>query len=360
MSILALNLSVSVWYAVKVLNLDDKPIFFKGLTLLLIVFSLYGFLHIFSSPRIIYYSSELQIPSYTYLKDIYLSLLPIYPFYYYTRFGYLTEGKLRRWVIIFFVSCTLSFFNYQQKAIEHALYLGSQSTEVTNNIGYLFLSLIPATFIYRKKPVVQYLGFAIVITFLIVGLKRGAMLIGAIALVYSLRCSLVTAPRSAKRTIILLSIFLLVGAALFIKYEMQNSEYLMQRIQDTREGDDSGRKDIYLYFIQYFLHKTSLAQLLFGSGADGTLSIYGSYAHNDWLELAVDLGFVGVVVYVIYWCCLYKTWKCAMNQNAKNAIALYGITFFMMTLFSMSYNGMTYLATSILGYYLAVCRCIES
>ena len=92
---------------------------------------------------------------------------------------------------------------------------------------------------------------------------------------------------------------------------------------------------------------------LLGRGANGTLEIYYNYAHNDWLEIAVNQGLLGVIIYFVYWKNMYATWKNATNVDAKAIIAMAIIVYFAKTLFSMSYGDMTYVFTSVLGYALA-------
>ena len=166
-TLLGLTLLVSANCAIKVLQWRNTPVYFKGFNMLMLLVTIYGFALIISSSSTLYYPlSGKTMPSYNYIKSIYLSLLPIYPFYYYTKKGYLTAERLKKWGLIFLVSITLSYYRMQRDALQELLEEGSSADEVTNNMGYLFLSILPMLVIYRKKPLLQFAAFAFVMAFL--------------------------------------------------------------------------------------------------------------------------------------------------------------------------------------------------
>ena len=79
-----------------------------------------------------------------------------------------------------------------------------------------------------------------------------------------------------------------------------------------------------------------------------------NYAHNDWLEIAVNQGVLGIMIYILYWILFAKESlsKC-YDPQIKMALQLLFIIYFMKTIISMSYYDMTIPATFALGYYLA-------
>lgn len=353
-TLLGLTLLVSANCAIKVLQWRNAPVYFKGFNMLILLFTVYGFALIVSSPSALYYPlSGMKMPSYNYIKSIYLSLLPIYPFYYYTKKGYLTVERLRIWGLIFLASVAMSYFRMQREALAQLLEGGSSVEDVTNNAGYLFLSILPMLVIYRKKPLLQFATFAFVMAFLIMGMKRGAIIIGAISAIYFMWRVVQSSRGNTRSLFIFLSVAICVGIVYFFIHEMATSDYMQQRLESTMEGNSSGRDDLYSFFWHYFTDEADVLHYLIGRGANGTLEIYSSYAHNDWLEIAVNQGILGLVVYVFYFLGFYKTWKCATNTDAKTILALMLFIFFAQTLFSMSYGDMTFVATAPLGYALA-------
>lgn len=352
--LLGVNLLVSANCAIKVLNWSDNPPYFRGLTLLVLMFTVYGVAYILLNPSTVYFAiSGKTMQSYGYIKSIYLSLLPIYPFYYYTRKGYLTAERLQRWGIVFLVSVMFTYFHMQEVALQALLEKGSSAEETTNNSGYLFLSCIPLLVLFRKKPLLQFAALAFVMAFVVMGMKRGAIAIGAVVSVYFMLQAIRKARGRTRFLFIVLSMATCAIAVYIFSYQMTHSDYMMQRIEQTMEGNSSGRDDLYSFFWTYFTERADDLHYLVGRGANGTLEIYRNYAHNDWLEIAVNQGLLGVIVFAIYWFCFYKTWKRATNTDAKVIIAITLLIFFSKTLFSMSYTDMTYVSTCVLGYALA-------
>lgn len=352
--LLGINLLVSIYCAIKIWQMPNNPPYIKGLNLLVLMFSIYGFYLILTNPSTVYYSmSGFSMASYNYIKSIYLSILPIYAFYYFSLKGYLTAERLRWWAVVFSISCVVSYYIYMQHAMEKLLARGSMAEETTNNAGYLFLSLIPIWVLFRKKPLLQYAGLAFCMAFILMGMKRGAILIGGVVVLYLIWQIIRNARGKQRFIVILLTAVLAVAGVYFVIDMMTSSDYFLQRLEATKEGNSSGRDSLYSFFWTYFTDKADAIQYLFGRGANGTLEIYYNYAHNDWLEIAVNQGLLGIIVYAVYWKQFYSTWRQSTNIEAKTILALVGIIYFAKTIFSMSYGDMTYVCTSVLGYALA-------
>ena len=347
-ALLGLLLLVSLLYFFKTIQLS-LPVYFKGLNILLLMFTIYGAFHIISNPGTIHYrASGFTLESYEYLKEIWLSLLPIYPFYYFSRKGYINEDKMKIWFYVFLISCTLTFFRSQRDAI---LVRGVE--EVTNNSGYLLLSLLPGLVLFQRKTIMQFVLMTFIMALIFIGMKRGAILIALITLPMLLWRSFTMATKKQKYVfIVLVASFIYLGVS-FIKYQMQTSEYLMLRILETEAGESSGRDSLYGFFIHYFFNQDSFFAFLFGNGANATINIFENYAHNDWLEIAINQGLVGVVIYVIYWISFFYTWKKSSNYSIKLGLAIMFVVLLTKTFFSMSYGNMSYVSTCILGFFLA-------
>lgn len=352
--LLGINLLVSIYCAIKIWQIPNNPPYIKGLNILVLIFSIYGFALILLNPSTIHYGlSGMSMASYNYIKSIYLSILPIYAFYYFSLKGYLTAERLRWWAVVFCISCVVSYYINMQQAMEKLLESGSSAEETTNNSSYLFLSLIPIWVFYRKKPLLQYAGLAFCMAFILMGMKRGAILIGAVVVLYLIWQLIRNSSGKQRFFVILLTAALAVAGVYFVIDMMTSSDYFLQRLEATKEGNSSGRDSLYSFFWTYFTEKADAIQYLFGRGANGTLEIYYNYAHNDWLEIAVNQGLLGIIVYAVYWKQLYLTWRQSTNIEAKTILALVGIIYFAKTIFSMSYGDMTYVCTSVLGYALA-------
>lgn len=336
-------------YCIRTITLNDLPVYFKGLNVLLLMFTIYGSIHIIMHPGEIHYKeSDLVLSSYEYLKTIWLSLLPIYPFYYFSRKGYINERKLKMWFFVFVISCTLTFFRSQRDA----LLLGGLE-QTTNNSGYLMLSLLPGLVLFQRKSIVQFVLLAYILAFIFIGMKRGAILIACFSLPILLWKSFKLATKKQKVIFITLSAILVFFGVLFVRYQMQTNEYIMLRILETEAGNSSGRDSLYGFFVNYFFYENTFFSFLFGNGANTTLNIFENYAHNDWLEIAINQGVIGIFVYLYYWILSFRTWRYSKKGHLRLGLAVLLVVFFMKTFFSMSYGSLTYISTCMFGFFLA-------
>lgn len=341
-------MGISAYHFVYALFNYKMPKYMKGLTVLVIMFTIYGVILILSGKTIRFMGSGAVVNKVSYLKSILISLLPVFSFYVFTRKGLLTKEVLLKWTPVFFIIASMQFFQYQQEALMKS---AEEVEEITNNIGYAFLSLIPLLAFWSHKRFVQYFGLALSMMFIILGMKRGAILIGAVSFVLFLHQSLKSASRKQKIWTFFLSIVLIIGAIFMFSYMLQNSTYFNERLEYTLEGYSSGRDRLYGTFWRHFINESNPFLFLFGNGALGTLTISFNYAHNDWLEIVINQGFLGILVYVYYWIMFYKTWKkSAFDSEIYLATGLVLLIFFMKTLFSMSYNDMDVYVTLSLGY----------
>jgi O-antigen ligase len=220
-------------------------------------------------------------------------------------------------------------------------------------MGIRFMTLIPMLFFLEKRRLLQYAALVYILTFVVMGMKRGAILLAVVLTIYFLYHSLKEASQKEKLYLLLLSIVTIILICMVVADLMESSAYFNRRVQQTLEGDASGRDSIYSILWYAFLENGSLFHCLLGFGADATIEFAGNFAHNDWLELLINNGLLGILLYVGYW------WKFAslknkiVEENVKCAAVAYCMTFIMLTLYSMSYNNMDIFSTMGLGYCVA-------
>ena len=357
--ILVILLGIS-FYTLADANINYKlPATLKGLNLLLLLFTLYGIVMMLDGQEYYIRESFTSVIKSTYLKDIYISLLPIYTFFIFAKKGLLSPRMIRVWVCIFVVLVTLQYWQYyQDKLVEakssmEALYTTTIQEDFTNNVGYSFVALIPALFFFDKRKLLQFALLIYIAVYVIMSMKRGAILIGAITLLWFIYRIFKT---SSRRTKIWVTILISVAAIIMWQQisELYNSNELFQhRIEQTEEGDSSNRDIIYNELWSHYIDKTSLSEFLFGMGANGTLNVAFNYAHNDWLEIATNQGLLGLIIFAIFWIALFKDWrKAKQSPIIYSALGAIFIICFVKTFFSMSYNDMPLCLTMCLGYCL--------
>lgn len=345
--------TVSIYYMVYALIHYKVNPYLKALAVFVALLTVYGLVLIVSSQTI--YRVSIAVSGYTYLLSLYNSLLPIFPFYVFTRQGQLTRSSLRWWTIFFLVAVLMQYQANQQAALLRAMEIGSSREEFTSNVGYEFLAIIPLLAFFSDKKIIQYAGLAYVMVFLLLTVKRGAILIGAICIVYFLWSSMRGARGNRKFIVVALSVAVIVVGYFYVQNLLENSDYFLYRWEVTQEGGTSGRDELFSTFFNHFINESNPFVFLFGNGAWGTLKLFQQVAHNDWLELAINQGLLGVVVYFVYLTKFYKVIRTARFSNEIHlAITLLFIINSLRSFFSMSYGDMSIYATSCLGYSLGM------
>jgi hypothetical protein len=331
---------------------DKKPAFVKATALLVFMYVVYGSLNI-AFGETIYILGSFDAPAvrkYSYLQNALNSLLPIFVFAEYGKQGVLTKSRIQTYFFVF-----LSIFIIRYYANYNALLLNSNEEEFTNNIGYSFVTLFPFVFFFNKRPSMQYLFITILMLFIMMSMKRGAILIGTLCFVYFLYASLKSA-HSAKSKIItiVLTGVLVAGAIVFVRNMLDNSDYFYARVEQTKAGDTSGRNYIYSTIYDAIKSEPSVIRDIFGRGADSTISIAGNYAHQDWLETACNNGIIGVVLLFAFYVTFFKLLRRSRKISAPemyNACLTLFIISILRTSFSMSIQDMSLSQTMLLGYF---------
>ena len=337
-------LMISFFYVIYANLYYKLSPFFKALDALLIMFSIYGLLHI------LYGTSSIgmkQVPTFYYIKDIYLAFLPIYFFYVNVRQGKFDESKLKVWIFFFLAVATASYYKTQ---------FTFDGQEKTNNIGYVFLSLLPITTIYKNKRIVQFLLLSYCSFFMIISMKRGAIFIGVAVLLFLVYDILKGSSTIKTKTIsLILVVSFFVGITYYVEYLLANSDFFIFRINQTMEGDSSTRDVIYSTYYDFFINQIDVFSLVFGHGADATIRLFGDYAHNDWLEIAINNGILGLILYAYYFICFFKAWhKIPRHTIIKVALGTSLLILFAKSLFSMSYFITTVYTSCLIGYCMAI------
>ena len=127
----------------------------------------------------------------------------------------------------------------------------------------------------------------------------------------------------------------------------------MTRVEDTLNGVSSGRDAIYKKLWDYFTTDMGIVQILFGLGADGTFRAIGQAGHNDWIEVLIDTGILGLSLYVLYWFKVAKTWILAkrfLEDKIYLCIMIIFASLLIKTAFSMSINDIKIYTSMPLGY----------
>ena len=353
--VLIVLLLMSLYFAFQVITKYKTPIYFKGLNMFLGVMVIYGLLLTISGEKVYVKATMEYYHSYDYLKLLLTSLLPIYSFFYFGEQGYITKDKLTIYVIIFIALAVNQFFYSQEQILATRSNNNNENFEVTNNVGYIFVSIIPLIALV-KRNLIKYVSLCICVAFAYLSVKRGAIVTSTISLLLFLLMSLKSSKRGHKFVILIVIFAIAFGLYYFVLNILQNNALFLYRLESTQSGEIGVREKIFSDLWEHFLNNRSLLSILFGNGAFATAETTINFAHNDWLEILTDQGLLGVIIYVFYWLCFYKTWRKNKMQNSSSfsmSIILFMFIFFIKTFFSMSFINLEIPATLALGYSLS-------
>lgn len=336
-------------FQIIILYKNDNLIYLKALNILVLMYTIYG-IALFVTDGKMVYGDNIIVPSKNYLQSYLSSLLPIYSFYYYAKNEYLNIKLIQRWFFVFVGVAIADYYELQAEELRVLMEEGSEREEITNNAGYALLSLIPCLLVFDKKPILQYIGLGTCFIFIIMGMKRGAILIAAIALVIFVWYKLQSTSRNKKILVIIavgLGLYFLV---IFIQDLFLNSEYFQYRYEKTMNGDASQRGVLHPFFWDNFLYRANAVQMLFGYGANGTIKLTFNYAHNDWLEILTNQGLFGVIIFFYYWFAFFYSANFRnLSRESRFTLNLIIIMYFIKTFFSMSIGNMTIYTNCMIG-----------
>lgn len=327
------------------------PAFIKVLTTLILLFICYGIILIISCKE--FYITEdlyVKVSNLDYLKNILKSLLPIYFFYYFTLKGTIQLKHIEVMAIILLIVNILIYFYSKNLLIAEA---AGGREDFTLNVGYRFLKLLPLIVLFHKRPFFQYSMFLLCLVFVVLCVKRGAIIIAAFCCILFIVSNL--RAHSNRKIAIPLTIISVLFICYYINYSLNNNEYLIYRFNQVLEGNSSNRDIIYSNLWEHFIREDNFLKFVFGNGANATLEIGTNYAHNDWLEIAINNGILGLIVYLAFYMTLLNEVLKIRNRSplSSNVILMSFIILLMTSFFSMSYSSVGLSIAIAIGYVLA-------
>lgn len=276
-------------------------------------------------------------------KNTTVVVLSYFPFAFFQK-KRVVDIKYMRWFFMLFLIAAVVAFMMKQEAL-----LEEFGIDKTNNTAYYFVVLLPFLGAYWKDKKF-WIWFVVIIIFLLFCVKRGAIVCGIITYVVYLILDTKGGNKKLFSRIVGVAIFSVI-IVLIVNYISSASDLLQRRMLSTQEGDSSGRDEIYSNLWNLFINSNAINQI-FGYGMSQTVTFVGGYAHNDWIELLIDEGLLGVASYAaIFFSCLKF-----YNNNKKNMIIdnrFMFMTAFLCLLFRTTFS-MGYLAPESALFFIAI------
>lgn len=336
------SMTAVVRYMIQSTFYQYSPIL-KAAFLLIVMYAIYGAIHIM-------FGEAIKSAQYVYLQNSLNSLGPIFLFYEFTMNGKLTSDRIRIYLPIIIVICIFLFYKIESRAL-----LLNDAEEITNNAGYTFAPLIPFLFFYSRKPILQYVFMGVILLYVFMSMKRGAILVGVVAAMVFLYANLKESSRWTKVLVAMLTVVIVVGISKYIDFMMSNSTHFMARVEQTLEGDSSGRDVIYGTLWNTLRLEQNPFYFLFGRGAESTVRIAEDFAHQDWLEIFCNNGLIGIFILLFF----FYTWgknvwdsRYSFSGMMFYSFATLFIIIFSKTLFSMSIQSLDLSESMLLGYFV--------
>ena len=271
--------------------------------------------------------------TYSVYKNISVVFLTYFPFYY-LKLNCLIEKRQLRWFTFISLICLIVAFFVSSG--ENAFVIGE--SDITNNGAYYLVVTIPLLGLFFDQ-IIKYIFLGVILILVLSGAKRGAILCAAIEYFFFIYFYIKNIRKSRslfKLTWASLAVLVIFYMAINL-YE--RNDYLQMRYEQTISGDSSSRDEIYSLAFQKFNEQDFINQLL-GSGMNSTLSIIKDYAHQDWLELLINNGILGIIFYLSVFVSILRYYQQSRRSMiyAERFMFLSAVfAWFIRSMFSMTY-----------------------
>lgn len=282
---------ICVYYAVMNLFSDFGKKNSRFVVFLFVFWLINAVSFLYSPKRIIFDNGE--IFTLEIFKSTTIALFSFFPFYFFTKNNFISRKQLLFFLTILFVFYGIDFVTSRAEIMEEA-----SQEEGTFNASYNFALIMPLVFLLHKNnKSLIYISISLLVV--LIGAKRGAILCFGVEMLIYLTYLLREDAFGKKHRFKIF--FLLAVASVFVIYYLTSHDYLSQRIlQVSTEDDTSGQIRTLRYGLlwnQFFLSEGK--ELFFGYGFSQTANIGGGLAHQDWIEILIDNGIIGGVVYLL-------------------------------------------------------------
>ncbi len=284
---------------------------------------------------IYFFASYLWLtPSTTQIGNTLYALLAFISFAYLGKSGVLMSKFITLSGILLIVAAIPSFYYAQQLALIKLL---TEADDTTVNASVLFLMLLPMVLIIRNR-MISLILFCVCLFFLIQGAKRGNIVAAVIPSVLYIWMLFKENRKSFFQ--ILLLIVAIIGIAIWAKDIILANEYLIGRYEKTLEGNSSGRDEIYQTLWNMWYEADNILTIIFGYGFDGTIAFSPRHSrgHNDWLEILIDFGIVGIFCYMRIFLSMLKVLRNMRIDIVRSILLSIFFIWSLKTLYSMGFT----------------------
>lgn len=274
-----------------------------------IVITLFFFLYLFF---------QVLFNSNNYINDFSNSLFGIIVFYlfYTAKYDYKSLKRISRYS---FVALLLLSGLYIYRRIDPSFKSPDALSLYVNSIYYP-LCMLPYTLINKKYALISLIS---VLLCSFISAKQGAFIaIVIVVFIYSYISQKLNGKRIGVKFLSLLCVLGLIGLMAYGYIVDTYNIDIIEGFSTISEDGGNGRMDIYLLVLAKLGVSDSL-QLLFGHGGlNSVANSIGISAHNDFLEVIYDFGFMGFILYIAMISIFLKNSIIAYRHKRAIAIGL--------------------------------------
>ncbi len=243
------------------------------------------------------------------------------------------DEKGVRYICYAFLLLSVFRFFYVQELLQ----VEKMQERVTNNVSYFFVGLLPYFPYLLKRN--KYLGgvlLSMVIGIVMYSAKRGAIVAMLVMLAFSVIYYAHNIRFTTKNMVAMAGLLcVLIGG---ICYAYYSNDWLVSRIDRMSVVGMGGRGIAYPLLFNYWCNDGNFWTMMFGNGMSQTVTVWGNYAHNDWLELLINNGVLGVVVYGMIFITAFRfIYRSTLSVESRWAACLCLIVLLVQSVFSMGY-----------------------
>lgn len=212
---------------------------------------------------------------------------------------------------------------------------------VTNNSGYFIVGAFPfLPFLLKRNKIFGFVLLILSILLIMFAAKRGTIVCMLAALFFSLMFYMKMNKASVKTFFI--TLILLLGVSYLIYYAYESNEWLLARMEFMEDNGIGGRGLAYPILFGHWYNDTNFWTLMFGNGMAQSVTVWGNFAHNDWLELLISNGAVGVILYLTIFISMIKFLRnSSLSPIMRLSAYLCILIWFLQSIFSMGYTAIS-------------------
>lgn len=335
---IALIILFSLYYSFQCLKKSKINFYIILTALLLALFAICGIISYILDGHVIEGVNNYKIPLINWFKYSFFSLLPIISFYHLSHSNTIEIAFIRKNYLILFAAGVMAYVNCHNVTANVILNAtGEVKESLTNNAGYFILSFTPLLCLVESSLLKKYSVLVLITILIFLSAKRGAICIYSIVLLLLVLNDIKNS--TSYKKLLLAGSVIIITYVIYVHFSIIANEtpYVIRRLESMMNGDSSGRGNMYASLIDSFLYDVTTAEFFFGAGPWATLKYHGIEAHNDWLEIAIDMGVIGLVFFSLYWISfIYNIFFRKQSSKFTFPLLLIFIISFLKTMFSMS------------------------